>query len=171
MSERIFLDGNPPGCRCTTLCSMPCWQRVGLTEQRCCDGCPPLPVPRDQLPDTEGERMTVTPFDRTTEQRMDALEHANDIRIRRARLKRQIKTGEKRLEDVLPDPPEWLGTAKVYDLLMVVPGFGAVKVNRLLVNARISPSKTVGGMTPRQRNEIARRLADWSVRRSTAEAA
>jgi hypothetical protein len=42
-----FLDGNrvTPGtecCVCGPDCEFPCWQRVGLTTQPCCPGCPPL---------------------------------------------------------------------------------------------------------------------------------
>ncbi len=40
-----FLDGNVnyPSCRCTPDCEMPCWQRVGLTDEPCgvC-GCDPF---------------------------------------------------------------------------------------------------------------------------------
>lgn len=42
-----FVDGHPPECRCGRDCEMPCWQRVGLTSQPCCKGCPPLPDPKD----------------------------------------------------------------------------------------------------------------------------
>lgn len=50
--QGMFVDGTPnvDGCQCDRdgrLCEMPCWQRVGLVEQPCCPGCPPLPeVPR-----------------------------------------------------------------------------------------------------------------------------
>jgi hypothetical protein len=37
-----LLDGNPQGCACTSACEFPCWQRVGLTNQRCCAGCAPV---------------------------------------------------------------------------------------------------------------------------------
>lgn len=40
----IFVDGdaNVEECKCTGDCEFPCWQRVGLTVQPCCPGCPPL---------------------------------------------------------------------------------------------------------------------------------
>jgi hypothetical protein len=44
----VFLDGNPPGCVCTARCEMPCWQRVGLTDQACCSGCAPLGAVDDE---------------------------------------------------------------------------------------------------------------------------
>lgn len=47
----VFVDGNPPGCKCGPDCEMPCWQRLGLTDQKCCAGCPDLPKeePMDQM--------------------------------------------------------------------------------------------------------------------------
>ncbi len=45
-------------------------------------------------------------------------------------------------------------TMKVFDLLLAVPKYGRVKVNKTLTQCRISPSKTVGWMSPRQRAEL-----------------
>ena len=45
-------------------------------------------------------------------------------------------------------------TAKVFDMLMAVPKFGRVKAARLLNQCRISQSKTVGGLSDRQRHEL-----------------
>ena len=91
---------------------------------------------------------------RTTSQRMDALARANDIRTRRARLKKDLKAGRVQIHGLLLDPPEYLQTAKVFDLLLAVPKYGRVKVNRILTHCRISPSKTIGGLSQRQRNEL-----------------
>ena len=55
---------------------------------------------------------------------------------------------------LLLDPPDWVETAKVFDLLLAVPKYGRVKVNRILTHCRISPSKTIGGLSERQRNEL-----------------
>jgi hypothetical protein len=85
---------------------------------------------------------------------MDALKRANDIRVRRARLKKDLKDGNARIEDVLNDPPEFVSTAKVIDILMAVPKFGRVKAARFLNTCRISQSKTVGGLSERQRTEL-----------------
>jgi hypothetical protein len=93
--------------------------------------------------------------ERTRVQRMAALETANEIRSKRALLKKQLKRREINVQDVLLDPPEWAGTMKVIDLLLAAPKYGRVKANKALVRARISPSKTLGGMSARQRAEIA----------------
>jgi hypothetical protein len=89
--------------------------------------------------------------ERTDVQRLAALERANEIRIARARLKRDLKAGHTQIHGLLLDPPEWLQTAKVFDLLLAVPKYGRVKVNRILTRCRVSPSKTIGGLSDRQR--------------------
>ena len=91
---------------------------------------------------------------RSLDQRMEALKRANDIRVRRARLKKDLKDGRVRIEQILHDPPEYVSTAKVFDMLMAVPKFGRVKAARLLNQCRISQSKTVGGLSERQRAEL-----------------
>ena len=85
---------------------------------------------------------------------MDALSRANEIRTRRAQLKRDLKAGRTSIHDLLLEPPEYIETAKVFDMLMAVPKFGRVKAARLLNQCRISQSKTVGGLSERQRNEL-----------------
>ena len=85
---------------------------------------------------------------------MDALRRANEIRVRRAQLKKELKAGRAQIEHVLRDPPEYVETAKVIDILMAVPKFGRVKAARFLNQCRISQSKTVGGLSERQRAEL-----------------
>jgi len=85
---------------------------------------------------------------------MEALKRANDIRVRRAQLKKDLKTGSANIDDVLRNPPEYVSTAKVFDILMAVPKFGRVKAARFLNQCRISQSKTVGGLSERLRAEL-----------------
>lgn len=87
-------------------------------------------------------------------QRKEALQKANGIRTQRAELKRDLKAGRKSVHDLLLEPPEWLETMKVFDLLLATPKRGRVKVNKILTQCRMSPSKTVGGMSRRQRTEL-----------------
>lgn len=102
----------------------------------------------------EGSLMDHHPPNRSLEQRRDALKSANEIRTRRARLKRDLKAGRVKIENLILDPPEWLSTAKIFDFMIATPTFGRVKVNRILTQCRISPSKTIGGLSERQRGEI-----------------
>ena len=83
-----------------------------------------------------------------------ALARANAIRVKRAGLKRDLKAGDRRLADILQRPAEWVLTAKVHDLLLCVPGVGAVKAAKMLQQCRVSGSKTVGGLSDRQRSEL-----------------
>ena len=85
---------------------------------------------------------------------MDALQRANEIRTQRAQLKRDLKGGRRSIQDLLLDPPEYVETAKVFDMLLAVPKYGRVKVNKVLQQCRISPSKTIGGLSQRQRTEL-----------------
>jgi S13-like H2TH domain len=91
---------------------------------------------------------------RSLDQRMEALQRANDIRVRRAQLKKDLKEGRVHIETILLQPPDYVSTAKVFDMLMAVPKFGRVKAARLLNQCRISQSKTVGGLSERQRAEL-----------------
>jgi hypothetical protein len=91
---------------------------------------------------------------RSLDQRMEALKRANDIRVKRAQLKKDLKAGRVQIEGILGAPPEYVETAKVFDMLMAVPKFGRVKAARFLNQCRISQSKTVGGLSERQRAEL-----------------
>jgi len=44
-------------------------------------------------------------------------------------------------------------------MLLALPKLGSVKITNILHSCRVSPSKTFGGLTERQRTELARRLA------------
>ena len=91
---------------------------------------------------------------RSLDQRMEALKRANDIRVKRAQLKKDLKDGRVNIDEILRQPPEYVSTAKVIDILMAVPKFGRVKAARFLNTCRISQSKTVGGLSDRQRTEL-----------------
>jgi hypothetical protein len=92
--------------------------------------------------------------ERTHEQRMRALGRANEIRSARARLKRDLKGGKAQIEKLLLDPPDYVLSAKAFDMILAVPKYGRVKANKILTQCRISPSKTIGGLSERQRTEL-----------------
>src|SRR5881409_4029724 len=95
---------------------------------------------------------------RTHEQRMRALTRANEIRSKRAQLKRDLKAGKVRVESLLRDPPDYVLSAKAFDMILAVPKYGRVKANKILTQCRISPSKTIGGLSARQRGELVSQL-------------
>lgn len=103
---------------------------------------------------SQSESPTPQTPERSRQQRLEALRKANDIRSERAKLKERLRRGEVAITEVLLDPPPCVSTAKVLDLVMAVPKFGRVRANRLLDRCRVSSSKTVNGLTPRQRKEL-----------------
>ena len=103
--------------------------------------------------------------ERTHEQRMRALRRANEIRSARARLKRDLKGGKVKVEKLLLDPPEYVLSAKAFDMILAVPKYGRVKANKILTQCRISPSKTIGGLSERQRAELVSPAAPLGRRR------
>lgn len=98
--------------------------------------------------------MVVEAPERSLIQRMEALERANDIRTRRAQFKRDLKARRKSAHDAILEPSDWLETMKLFDLILAMPKYGRVKTNKILVQCRISPSKTIGGLSQRQRAEV-----------------
>ena len=85
---------------------------------------------------------------------MKALRRANEIRTARAQLKRDLRAGKVKIEQLLRDPPEYVESAKAFDMIVAVPKYGRVKANKILTQCRISPSKTIGGLSERQRAEL-----------------
>lgn len=85
---------------------------------------------------------------------MRALRRANEIRTKRAKLKRDLKGGKVQIEQLLLDPPDYVLSAKAFDMILAVPKYGRVKANKILTQCRISPSKTIGGLSERQRAEL-----------------
>jgi S13-like H2TH domain len=119
----------------------------------------PSQVPTSQATRTAFPAEKLSPTHPTTperslNQRMDALARANEVRSARAQLKRDLRAGRCSIHSLLLDPPEYLETAKVFDMLLAVPKYGRVKVNKMLLTCRISPSKTIGGLSERQRAEL-----------------
>ena len=91
---------------------------------------------------------------RSREQRLRALEQANEVRRARAKLKRELASGKIELVQILADPPACVRTARIRDVLLVVPKIGSVRAGRILAQCRIAHSKTLGGLTDRQRGEL-----------------
>jgi hypothetical protein len=91
---------------------------------------------------------------RLHERRMIGLRQANQVRSARAKLKQDLREGTVSLEQTLATGAPYLASAEVFDLLVAVPKIGPVKADHLLTIARISPSKTVGALSGRQRARL-----------------
>jgi hypothetical protein len=64
---------------------------------------------------------------RSREQRLHALQRANEVRSARAKLKKELAAGTIELAQILADPPASVRTARVRDVLVVLPKIGSVK--------------------------------------------
>jgi hypothetical protein len=95
---------------------------------------------------------------RSREQRLRALRLANEIRSARAQLKKDLASGKIELPQILAQPPEYVRTARVRDVLLALPKIGSVKASRILADYGIAPTKTLGGLTERQRTELINRF-------------
>ena len=56
------------------------------------------------------------------------------------------------------DPPACLETAKVFEMVLALPEVGSVKATKIFHSCRLSPSKTFGGLSERQRADLAGRM-------------
>ncbi len=99
--------------------------------------------------------MTAAPT-RSLDQRLVALKSANEVRSKRAHLKR-VMTRDRAVLTV-KRPPAYALTMTVHALLISVPGFGPVRTNRIMVALGISHRKTLGGLSERQRRVLAQEL-------------
>ncbi len=91
---------------------------------------------------------------RSADQRREALAQANQVRNARAQLKRDLKGGRVSIIELIADPPPYLASAKVRGLLRALPGFGPAKATRLMERCQVSPVKSVGGLSERQRARL-----------------
>ena len=96
--------------------------------------------------------------ERTSQERLSALEEANRVRFARADAKRELKSGELDIYDLLMDPSEELKGAKVEEMLLAMRGMGRVKVVRVMREAGVSRAKTLVGLTHGQRDRLIRAL-------------
>jgi hypothetical protein len=97
------------------------------------------------------------------EQRRAALDVGNAIRYARADLKRELKSlgctlALRKVAELLEDPPAYLQGMKALNLLEAIPRLGRTKSDQALKAAAASPIRTIGGLTDRQAQALARHL-------------
>jgi hypothetical protein len=92
-------------------------------------------------------------------QHMRALAQANRVRLARAELKRQVAEGETTVGDIVLECPWEAESMSIADLLMSQHRWGRTRCRRFLASIPMVETKTIGSMTERQRNELARRLS------------
>lgn len=96
-----------------------------------------------------------------TMQRSQALERANEIRTRRAELKREIKSGEVLISSVFQGPiPSWLRSEQIGRLLKAVPLVGESRAREVLQSVRLDGMRTIGNLTAHEKAALILRLRE-----------
>jgi hypothetical protein len=111
--------------------------------------------------------MTATTVTPPAAQRRDALTQANDARVAASHqlgeLGRLAPTQAfERLADLLANPPRWLQSQRVWEVVLRLPGVGERRAERLLAHANVPPWLRVGRpdtatyrcLTPQQRARL-----------------
>jgi len=91
-------------------------------------------------------------------QHLRALARANEVRLARAELKRRVHEEQTTAAAVILEAPWEAETMTVADLLMSQRRWGRTRCRKVLQGIPMSESKTIGTMTPRQRQAIATAL-------------
>jgi hypothetical protein len=88
-------------------------------------------------------------------QYMRALELANQVRVARATLKREVAIGEVDVGDVILDCPWEALTMTVSELLISQRRWGSARSHKVLAALEIRDEKSLGSMTDRQCRALA----------------
>jgi hypothetical protein len=88
-------------------------------------------------------------------QHMQALQHANKVRLARAALKRKVAEGALPVSDVVLTCPWEAASMTIAELLLSQRRWGATRCSKFLAQIGVPETKTVGSMTSRQRDVLA----------------
>jgi len=88
-------------------------------------------------------------------QHMQALQRANEVRLARAELKRNIGLGTLSVAEVIRACPWEAASMTIAELLTSQRRWGATRANKFLSGIGMPETKTVGSMTERQRGLLA----------------
>lgn len=105
-------------------------------------------------------------FGRDLTQNLAALAKANEVREYRAAWKGIVRHAQptaaaQEVADLIARPLPWALTWRVEEVLRCVPGIGVVKVRHWMMQTRTSHSRTLGGLSRRQRIEIVELVQSW----------
>lgn len=92
-------------------------------------------------------------------QYMRALERANEVRLARAELKRNVAAGTVDVAEVVLHCPWEAESMAVSDLLTSQRRWGHTRCRKLLAQVPLTERKTIGSMTERQRRTLAALLS------------
>jgi len=89
---------------------------------------------------------------------MQALARANEVRLARAALKRQVAAGARSAKDVVLECPWEAKSMTISELLSAQRRWGKQRSRKLIMAAGLTETKRVGTMTERQRGILASAL-------------
>ena len=94
----------------------------------------------------------------TDSQCMKALARANEVRLARAALKRQVAAGEREVTEVVSDLPWEARSMALAELLCSQRRWGRARSRKLLNSVGLSEGKRLGTLTERQQGILVRAL-------------
>jgi predicted DNA binding protein len=89
---------------------------------------------------------------------MEALARANQVRLARAALKRDISAGRRAVTEVITESPWEAESMSLNELLCSQRRWGRARSRKLLSSAALSEGKKVGSLTERQRRILVHAL-------------
>lgn len=96
----------------------------------------------------------------TPEEKKAALKKAQEVRSKRAEVRRSLKQGNLTLDSVLVDKPDnTISRMRVAYLLESLPRVGRVKAQKLMEEVGIHEARRVQGLGSRQKEALLARLA------------
>jgi hypothetical protein len=110
------------------------------------------PTPRSRAPRPTGHPTIEAP------QHMRALQKANQVRLARAALKREISSGSKTALEVVLDCPSEAESMPISELLAAQRRWGRTRSRKLLSCLELKENKAIGTLTERQRRLLAQHL-------------
>ncbi len=91
-------------------------------------------------------------------QHMQALAHANKVRLARASLKRDIATGSVDAAEIVRECPWEVQSMTVGELLRSQRRWGRTRARKFLFSIALNENRTLGRLTARQRDLLAEEL-------------
>lgn len=88
-------------------------------------------------------------------QHLAALHRANEVRLARAQLKRDVAAGEVSIPYILAEVPSYAEGMPVDDLIMAQRRWGRTRTRKVLSSLALAEGKHLGTLTERQRRALA----------------
>ena len=92
-------------------------------------------------------------------QHMQALQRANEVRLARAELKRDVGEGAVSVKEVILECPWEAASMTVVELLLSQRRWGITRCSKFLARVGMPEAKPIGAMTERQRHALVAAIA------------